>query len=328
MRKDKYILIVGGAGYIGSHVNKLLNMKGYKTVVFDNLVYGHREFVKWGEFILGDLANKEQIRLCFKNYNIDAVMHFSAYAYVGESVTNPSKYYNNNVACTLNLLDTMLEFGVNHFIFSSSCATYGLLIELPINENHPQNHINPYGKSKFMVEQILKDYDNAYSLKFVSLRYFNVAGADPDVEIGEWHEPETHLIPLILDVAKGKSENVTIYGNDYDTPDGTCIRDYIHVCYLAEAHILSLHYLETFNQSEIFNLGNEKGYSVKEVIKTAELVTGKKININIGKRRPGDPPILIADSNKIRNTLGWYPNFTDLSNIIETAWKWHKKIKS
>jgi len=219
MKNDGYILIVGGAGYIGSHVNKLLNMKGYLTIVFDNLIYGHRAFVKWGEFILGDLADKEQIRLCFKRYPVRAVMHFSAYAYVGESVTDPARYYFNNLANTLNLLDVMREFDVKYFIFSSTCATYGIPRYLPITEDHPQSPINPYGRSKLMVEEILKDYDKAYGFKHVNLRYFNAAGSDPDGEIGESHDPETHLIPLVLDVAGGKRENVKIFGTDYETHD-------------------------------------------------------------------------------------------------------------
>ena len=320
------ILITGGAGYVGSHANKLLSQHGYETVVFDNLVYGHREFIKWGKFFLGDLANKEQLRNCFRTYSIKAVMHFSGYAYVGESVVDPSKYYHNNVANTLNLLDVMREFDVKHCIFSSSCVTYGIPQQIPITEDHPQHPINPYGKSKLMVEQILKDFDSAYGLKQLNLRYFNAAGADPDGEIGESHNPETHLIPLVLDAARGKSEDVKIFGTDYDTPDGTCIRDYIHVTDLADAHLKGLVYLMNGGKSDSFNLGNGNGFSVREVIETARLVTGKDIKATSAERRAGDPPVLIGSSDKATQILNWKPHYNDLSTIIETARNWHKKI--
>ena len=266
MADNGYTLIVGGAGYIGSHVNKLLHRKGYETIIFDNLINGHREFVKWGEFILGDLADKEQIRLCFEKYPIKAVMHFSAFAHVGESVAEPARYYHNNVVNTLHLLDVMLECNVKYFIFSSTCATYGNPTEIPITEGHSQNPINPYGKSKLMLEEMLKDYGRAYDLNYIILRYFNAAGADPDSELGEWQEHESRLIPVALDVAMGRRDALEIFGTDYDTPDGTCIRDYIHVTDIAEAHILSLEYLLNDGKSEIFNLGNGSGFSVKEVI--------------------------------------------------------------
>ncbi len=319
------ILVVGGAGYIGSHINKLLNKKGYKTAVFDNLIYGHREFVKWGDFILGDLADIEQIRLVFKKNPIKAVMHFAALAYVGESVEDPQKYYINNVANTLNILRVMREFNVKFFIFSSTCATYGNPIETPIVENHPQNPINPYGQSKLMVEKILSDYNNAYGLKYATLRYFNAAGADPDNEIGEWHEPETHLIPLVLDAAIGKREDIKIFGTDYDTPDSTCIRDYIHVTDLADAHILALEYLFNGGKSEVFNLGNGNGVSVIEVIETARRVTGKNIKSVESPRRPGDPAVLVGSARKATEILNWQPRYFGLNNIIETAWSWHQK---
>ena len=263
------ILIVGGAGYIGSHLNKEISKKGIKTVIFDNLSYGHRDFVKWGTFEKGDLGNIEDIRSVFRKYPIEAVMHFAAFTYVGESVEDPQKYYLNNVKNTLNLLQVMLEENVKYFVFSSTCATYGNPVEIPITENHPQNPINPYGKGKLIVETVLKDYSDAYGLKYASLRYFNAAGADPDGDVGELHDPETHLIPLILDVAAGKREDIKIFGTDYDTPDGTCIRDYIHVTDLAEAHILALEYLQNGGKSDFFNLGNGNGFSVKEVIETA-----------------------------------------------------------
>lgn len=322
------ILIVGGAGYIGSHLNKEISKKGYKTVVFDNLSYGYEKFVKWGIFERGDLGDIEDIRKVFKKYRIEAVMHFAAFTYVGESVEDPQKYYMNNVKNTLNLLQVMLEENVKYFVFSSTCATYGNPARIPITENHPQNPINPYGKSKLIVEEILKDYSDAYGLKYASLRYFNAAGADPDCEIGEMHDPETHLIPLVLDAASSKREDIKIFGTDYDTSDGTCIRDYIHVTDLADAHILALEYLQKGGKSDIFNLGNGNGFSVKEVIETAREITGKPIKEVEVERRPGDPPVLIGSSKKAMEILKWKPKYHDLSRIIETAWKWHKKVNN
>jgi len=320
------ILLVGGAGYIGAHVNKELSMRGYQTTVFDNLVFGHEEFVKWGTFIRGDLANIEEIRSLFRENSIEVVMHFAAYTDVGESVHDPQRYYLNNLRNTLNLLEVMLENDVKYFIFSSTCATYGDPLEIPITEKHPQNPINPYGKAKLMVEKILEDYDRAYKLKYVSLRYFNAAGADLEGEIGEWREHETHLIPLILDVAIGRKEHIKIFGTDYDTPDGTCIRDYIHVADLAQAHALALEYLLNQGKSETFNLGSDRGFSVKEVIEIAEKVTGKNIGVIEDKRRPGDPPILVASSEKAKKTLKWEPEYREMADIIDTAWNWHKKL--
>jgi len=319
------ILIVGGAGYIGSHVNKLLSQKGYQTIVLDNLQNGYREFVKWGEFILGDLSYKEQIRLCFKKYPIESVMHFSAFAYVGESVKNPGKYYLNNVCNTLNLLEVMKEFQVKYFIFSSSCSVYGSPQKIPIEENTPKEPINPYGRTKLMIETILKDYDSAYGIKHINLRYFNAAGADPEGEIGERHNPETHLIPLTIYTALGKREFIEVYGTNYPTKDGTCIRDFIHVVDLADAHIKALEYLLTNNKSNSFNIGLNKGYSVYDVIRTVKQITGKDFKIKKSLRRKGDPPILIADSSKARKFLKWKPHFTELSQIITTAWAWHSK---
>lgn len=321
------ILIVGGAGYIGAHINKELNRQGYKTVIFDNLSFGHHDFVKWGVFKQGDLGNIDEIRAVFKEYPIEAVMHFAAFTYVGESVEDPQKYYLNNLSNTLKLLQVMLEEGVKYFVFSSTCATYGAPQEIPITENHPQRPINPYGKGKYMVEQVLSDYSHAYGLKYVSLRYFNAAGADPDAEIGELHQPETHLIPLILDAASGKRENIQIFGTDYSTHDGTCIRDYIHVMDLACAHIKALEYLQEGNDSNIFNLGNGQGFSVKEVIETSQKVTGKEIKVEEVERRPGDPPVLVGSSSKAREILNWHPKYPDLTSIIETAWKWHQKVE-
>lgn len=324
----EYILILGGAGYIGSHVNKELTKKGYCTLVFDNLVNGHKEFVKWGDFIQGDLENIEELRIVFKKYSIKAVMHFAGFAYVGESVIDPQKYYINNLKNTLNLLQVMLEYDVKYIIFSSSCATYGNPQKIPIEENHPQNPINPYGETKLMIEQILKDYSKSYRLKYVSLRYFNAAGADIDCEIGEWHEPETHLIPIALDAAIGKREGVKIFGTDYDTKDGTCIRDYIHVTDLAEAHILALEYLLDAGESEIFNLGNGNGFSVKEIIEKVMKITEHNIKIFPEKRRGGDPAVLIGSSKKACEILLWIPKYNNIEFIIETAWSWHKLLNS
>ena len=317
------ILITGGAGYIGSHANKVLNKRGYETVVYDNLSLGHREFVKWGHFVMGDLADKDRLRFCFQTYPIEAVMHYCAFCYVGESVDHPSEYYRNNVANTLNLLDVMVEYGVKYFIFSSTCSTYGNPLQIPLTEDHPQQPINPYGKSKLMVEQILKDYDKAYSIRHVCLRYFNAAGADPEGEIGEWHEPEPHLIPLVLKVAAGQSEHIQIYGTDYETPDGTCVRDYIHINDLAAGHLLALEYLQGGASSDAFNLGNGNGCSGREVIHAAGRVTGKSIKVMEMERRHGDPPILVGSSDKARQILNWQPEYPDIDEIIKTAWLWH-----
>ncbi|HIH62236.1 MAG TPA: UDP-glucose 4-epimerase GalE [Methanobacteriales archaeon] len=321
------IFIVGGAGYIGSHVNKFLSNKGYKTLIFDNLSKGHEEFVKWGEFIKGDLKDRRLLDRIFREYDISAVMHFAALTDVRESIQDPRSYYKNNVKNTLNLIEAMQKSNVKNFIFSSTCAVYGNPIKVPITEDHPCNPISPYGRSKLMIENILEDYSNAYDFNYVSLRYFNAAGADPQTEIGEWHKPETHLIPIILDVAIGKRENVQIFGTDYPTPDGTCIRDYIHVMDLADAHYRALKFLEE-DKSGIFNLGNGDGFSVKEIIETCREVTGKKIPAIESQRRPGDPPRLIGSSKKAREILGWKPKFTSIKSIIETAWEWHQKLNN
>jgi len=319
------ILVVGGAGYIGSHTNKLLNQKGYETLIYDNLIYGHKEAVKWGEFILGDLNDIEQLRLVFSKYKIEAVMHFAAFAYVGESVEDPQKYYINNVSNTLNILKVMQEFECKYFIFSSTCATYGNPQYSPIDEKHPQNPINPYGQSKLMVEKILQDYSNAYDIRYVSLRYFNAAGADIDTKIGEKHDPETHLIPLIFDAAMRKRQDIKVFGTDYDTPDGSAIRDYIHVTDLADAHILALEYLKVGAKSDVFNLGNGDGYSVLEVINMVKQVTDKDFKVTLVDKRAGDPAKLIGDASKAKSILGWEPQYFELKKIIETAWAFHKK---
>ena len=317
------VLITGGAGYIGSHTNKALYLDGYDTLVLDNLVYGHSEFVKWGSLILGDLADREQLRLAFRHFDIQAVMHFAAFAYVSESMAKPNRYYHNNVINTLKLLDVMLEFGVKDIVFSSSCATYGIPQKLPISEYHPQNPVNPYGRTKLIMENILADYASAYGLRYVSLRYFNAAGADPETEIGEQHEPETHLIPLVLDAAKGRLDTIQIFGTDYETSDGTCIRDYIHVSDLAQAHVLALQHLQNTGKSKAFNLGNGSGFSVREVIECAKQVTCKEIPVQESPRRSGDPPILVADASRAISDLGWSPKYCNLKDIIDTAWKWH-----
>ena len=317
------ILVVGGAGYIGSHAVKELNRQGYETVTFDNLVYGHRDAVKWGAFEEGDMADETRLRELFTSHEIAAVMHFAAYAYVGESVTDPEKYYFNNVAATLNLLKVMREFGVNKFIFSSTCATYGEPQVVPIPEDHPQNPINPYGMSKLMVEKVLADYNRAYGLKSIAFRYFNAAGADPDGEIGERHDPETHLIPLVMEAILG-GRKLKIFGEDYPTADGTCIRDYIHVVDLARAHILGLERLLAGGESAVYNLGNGNGYSVKQIIETTEKVSGRKVPYDVAPRRAGDPAALIGSAGKAITELGWKPEFADIDRIIETAWNWHR----
>ena len=320
------ILIVGGAGYIGSHINKELNKQGYKTVIFDSLVKGHKEAVKWGDFFQGDLGNIEDIREVFKKYQIEAVLHFAAFIEVGESVKDPQKYYQNNVKNTLNLFQVMLENNVKKIIFSSTAATFGNPQYVPIDEKHPQIPINPYGQAKLMVEKILADYDLAYGLKYVALRYFNACGADLDGEIGENHNPESHLIPLILDAALGKREDIKIFGTDYPTVDGTCIRDYVHVNDLAQAHILALKKLMDGGESDCFNLGNGSGFSVKQVIEVAKKVTGVDFKVTEAERRAGDPPELIADSKKAKEILRWEPKYFDLETIISSAWNWHKQL--
>lgn len=322
----KNVLIVGGAGYIGSHTNLYLNESGYRTVVFDNLVYGHESSVICGEFVRGDLNDISQIEAVFDQYDISCVMHFAAYAYVGESVVDPQKYYENNVGATLNLLATMRKHHVTDIVFSSSCATYGVPSQLPITEDHLQEPINPYGASKMMVERILDDYSRAYGFRAVVLRYFNAAGADPKSRIGEHHDPETHLIPLVLEAAASGS-SINIFGSDYSTADGTCIRDYIHVNDLASAHKLAMEYIKHSGKTAIFNLGSQHGFSVKEVIRVAEAVTGKPIDTLLCERRAGDPDVLIASADLARSELGWSPQYNTLDSIIDTAWKWFCKME-
>lgn len=322
------ILVTGGAGYIGSHAVLALQQAGYGVVVLDNLSYGHRELVEEVlkvELIVGDTGDRALLDQLFASRDIGAVMHFAAFLQVGESVKEPAKYYQNNVVSTLTLLEAMRSAGLNKFVFSSTCATYGVPQFIPLTEDHPQNPINPYGMSKLMVEKILRDFDQAYQFRSVAFRYFNAAGAEPNGLLGEDHSPETHIIPLVLLTALGKRESVSIFGTDYDTPDGTCIRDYIHVLDLAQAHVLGLEYLMQGGESVFFNLGNGNGFSVKEVIETARTVTGKPIPAFEHPRREGDPPYLVGSSDRARQILGWDPQYADLHQIIDHAWSWHQR---
>lgn len=319
------VLICGGAGYIGSHVNKLLSRSGRETIVYDSLVYGHREAVKWGSFVKGDLKDTEALSQVFAAHAIDAVVHLAAYAYVGESVAEPEKYYINNISNTLNLLKVMRKFGCGRMVFSSTCATYGEPEQFPITEDTPQRPVNPYGRSKLMAEEIFKDYEKAYGMRFAVLRYFNAAGADPEGQIGESHDPETHLIPLVLLAAAGKRREVCVYGTDYDTPDGSCIRDYIHVEDLAQAHLKALEYLEREDKSCFVNLGNEQGTSVWEILAAAQKVTGRSFPIREAPRRPGDPARLVGSSRKAEELLGFTARYKNIETILQHAWNWQEK---
>lgn len=317
------ILVTGGAGYIGSAAVKDLLGKGEKVVVLDNLVYGHQQAVDASAiFHEGEIGDETLVQKILDEHEIEACMHFSAYAYVGESVEKPNIYYENNFVQTLKLLSVLIENNVKKFIFSSTCATYGEPQYVPIDEKHPQFPSSPYGWSKFMVERALSDYDTAYDLKYVALRYFNACGAAD--ACGEDHDPETHLIPLILFAAQGKRDSIAIFGDDYSTPDGTAIRDYIHISDLSQAHLLALEHLRKNGASEFINLGNGGGYSVKEVVEAARKITGVNIEAKIAPRRAGDPSRLIADATKAREVLGWNPQFPEIEKIIESAWKWHE----
>lgn len=316
------ILVTGGAGYVGSHAVKCLVANNHNVWVYDNLVYGHRGAVDPQRLIEGDLMESEKLQSVFKEHAIEAVMHFAAYAYVGESVTDPAKYYQNNIVGTLSLLDAMRACGVQKIVFSSTCATYGVPQEVPIPENHPQSPINPYGFTKLVIEHALEDYRHAYDLGYAALRYFNASGAAVDGEIGEDHNPETHLIPLILDVALGKRESITVFGTDYPTPDGACIRDYIHVDDLADAHLAALQKLAP-GKSLKLNLGTGRGASVKEVIDLCQEVTGKPIKTVEGPRREGDPPELVANPQSTFEAIGWKAKHTSMRDIIQSAWDWH-----
>lgn len=316
------ILVVGGAGYIGSHMVKQLLRGGHDVVTLDDLSSGYRDAVLGGSFIQGSIADTVLLDRVFVEHRFDAVFHFASFIQVGESVAHPAKYYVNNLANTLNLLDVMIRHDVKHFIFSSSAAIFGEPRNMRIDEDHPVAPINPYGASKAMVEQVLRDYDRAYGMKSVSLRYFNACGADPEGELGERHDPETHLIPLALQVASGRRESLTVFGHDYDTPDGTCIRDYVHVYDLCAAHFLALEYLQGGGASNAFNLGNGGGFSVQQVIDTVSIVTGKSVPVINGTRRAGDPACLVADANKAKKTLHWNPRYSDLRVIVSHAWAW------
>jgi UDP-glucose 4-epimerase len=319
---NKIILVTGGAGYIGSHAVKELRKQGYRAVVYDNLSTGHQWAVRKDELIEGDLGDQTHVQEILRKEKPLAVMHFAASSIVSESVERPELYFRNNVVNTFNLLEAMLTSGVECFIFSSTAAVYGNPHHIPIPEDHPLEPVNPYGEGKVFVEKALKWYGEAHELRYISLRYFNAAGTDPEGELGEVHDPETHLIPRILEVALGKRPAIEIYGTDYDTPDGTCIRDYIHVTDLAQAHILALEALLDGHPSCVYNLGNQKGFSVKEVVETVRGVTGHPIPTKESPRRSGDPPVLVASSERIKKELGWKPRYNDLKTIIETAWGW------
>lgn len=316
------ILVVGGAGYIGSHMVKQLAKAGNEVITLDNLSYGYRDAVKYGEFVEGDLGDNTILDAIFKSGDIDAVMHFAGFIQVGESVIKPSMYYHNNVVNTHTLLDAMLRHNVKNFIFSSTAAIFGEPDYSPIDEKHNKHPINPYGHSKLMIEQVLDDYDNAYGLRSTCLRYFNAAGADPEGELGERHVPETHLIPLILQAASGRREDIKVFGDDYATEDGTCVRDYIHINDLCDAHSLALHKMIKENKSARYNLGNGKGFSVKQVIDVAKEVSGNDFKVSIEPRRAGDPAVLVADATLAKKELNWQPQFDDLKDIVKTAWDW------
>ena len=316
-------LVTGGAGYVGSHTLMEMRRAGVECVVLDNLTRGHRELVRDAELVVGDVGDRATVRSILRERGIDVVLHFAAYAYVGESVAHPSRYYRNNVAGTIELLGAMIEAGVKRIVFSSTCATYGIPREIPIPEEHPQEPVNPYGASKLMIERILSDFERAYGLRSVVLRYFNAAGADPGGAIGERHDPETHLVPLVLQTALGERPAVEIFGTDYPTADGTCVRDYVHVTDLAAAHVLGVERLADGAPSDVYNLGNGSGFSVREVIAAAERVTGKRVPAVAAPRRPGDPPTLVGSSEKARRELGWRPRLASLEAILSTAWAWH-----
>ena len=322
------ILVVGGAGYIGSHMVKQLAQAGNDVITLDNLSYGYSDAVKYGEFVEGDLGDDAVLDSILQSGDIDAVMHFAGFIQVGESVIKPSMYYHNNVVNTLTLLDAMLRHEVKNFIFSSTAAIFGEPEYTPIDEKHNKQPINPYGHSKLMIEQVLEDYDKAYGLRSTCLRYFNAAGADPDGELGERHVPETHLIPLILQAASGRREDIKVFGDDYDTEDGTCVRDYIHINDLCDAHSLALHKMIENDKSARYNLGNGKGFSVKQVIDVAKEVSGKDFKVSVEPRRAGDPAVLVADATLARQELDWQPKFAELKDIVKTAWSWETDFLS
>jgi UDP-arabinose 4-epimerase len=320
------VLVTGGAGYIGSHTCKALSAAGFIPVTYDILVHGHPEIVKWGPLVHADLTDREALREAFAKYQPVAVIHFAAATNIGESVADPSKYYFNNVVGTYNLLDAMKEFKTPHIIFSSTCATYGLLKEIPVDENHPQEPVNPYGYSKLVAEKMILDFGSAYGTNYIIFRYFNAAGADLEGDLGELNPAASHLTPIVIKAANGEIPCIEIYGTDYPTPDGTCIRDYISVVDLANAHVLGLNYLLEGKESAILNLGTGKGYSVKEVIQCVEKVSAKTVPVKYGPRRAGDVPIVIANATKSENVLGWKPLYSDIETMIKGEWHWHLKI--
>lgn len=327
MSSSKF-LIVGGAGYIGSHMVKHLLASGHEIVVIDNLSSGHADALLGGELVVHDFADRAFLDQLFTHYHFDGVFHFASQILVGESVTNPAKYYRANTFSTLTLLEAMRDHGVNHLVFSSTAAVYGEPLKIPIDEAHPKVPVNPYGASKWMVEQMLGDFSRAHGLTSVALRYFNAAGADPQARMGERHEPETHLIPLALQAVLGIRPPLKLFGDDYDTPDGTCIRDYIHVDDLASAHLLAMNYLQASGDSSAFNLGNGSGYSVQEVIDVVAKVTGKPVPVEKAPRREGDPARLVADATKARQLLGWKPMADDLEAIVRSAWNWEQVYRA
>jgi UDP-glucose-4-epimerase GalE len=317
------VLVTGGAGYNGSHACKALALAGYTPVTLDNLAYGHRSAVRWGPFVEGDVGDESLVRRTLREHRIGAVMHFAGYAYVGESVQLPGKYYRNNASNTVALLEAMRGEGVHNIVFSSTCATYGVPRAVPIAEDHPQNPVNPYGESKLTVERMLEAYRVAHQFRYAALRYFNAAGADADGELGEDHDPETHLIPLVIDAARGARPHVSIFGTDYPTPDGTAIRDYVHVTDLADAHVEALERLASGADALRLNLGTGVGHSVREVIRMVQEVSGRPVTVQETARRAGDPPELVAASGMARDVLQWVPRHSDLRNIVATAWRWH-----
>jgi UDP-glucose-4-epimerase GalE len=319
------VLVTGGAGYVGAHTCKALDRAGFTPVVFDNLSTGHKSFVRWGPFVPGDIRDADAVRHTIRAYQVEAVLHFAASAYVGESVVNPQKYYENNVGGSLSLLSAMLEAGCRKIVFSSSCAIYGEPEEIPIDESTPQNPVNPYGASKAMVERILSDYEKAHEIRAIALRYFNASGADPEAELGELRDPETHLIPRAMMAIQGYIQDFAVFGTDYPTPDGTGIRDYIHVSDLAEVHVAALRRLLAGGEGGAFNLGTSHGYSVKQVLDTIAAQTGARLSVSNAPRRAGDPPVLVADASLSRTELGFGPRLSDLKTIVKTAWAWHRR---
>lgn len=316
------ILVTGGAGYIGSHTCKALANQGHTVVTYDNLSTGHRELVRWGDFVYGDILDTQRLRACIRQHRIEGIIHFAASAYVGESVIDPGKYFRNNVCGTLSILDAMRDEGVSYIVVSGTCAVYGSPEKMPITEDTPTNPINPYGASKLFMERMLTDYEKAHGIKWMSLRYFNAAGCDPDGETGEWHEPETHLIPRALMAAMGQIPALEIFGDDYPTPDGTCIRDYVHVTDLADAHVRGMLFLGDDGPSQALNLGTGKGFSVLDMIASVRDTTGDDVAFYFTPRREGDPACLIADNNNATSILDWLPNHSNIETLVSTAWRW------